>query len=485
MKTIYFLLGLATLASCVPDKPAIERAEIDDRTAVEVLRVSSPPMVREGRYFGFLEPRSTAVISAEVGGKVLEIKVDEGSVVSPGDEMMRIDDEALVLAERLAEQGVASAKLRVAQMAANLEVQKKTLQAQVEQAEAMVVISKARLSSTEKGARYEEKQQFAAALEVAKVARENGKLELDRVKALLEANAATQQQYDGALANYESAKARYNQSLQAKRLVDVGARQEDKDSARAQLAQSEAALAAARAALESLVVQEKELEGAKLQAENAEINLENARLNRSKALVVSLFPTKGVVSERMVETGEMASPGKPLFRLLDMARQDLVLKVASVDVPYLKIGAEVEVHCIGDPTDGPRRGKVQFVSFEAHAQNTTFAVKVELENEDGALRAGQMCEARPKLGTLKLPVVPRDAVLDTPEGKVVMLEEGGKVRERTVVIEMERDGVAAISDGLADGDRVVVVGQRLVRDGDEVNVRAERSEIAADSSAAR
>lgn len=435
------------------------------------------PIVEQGRYFGSLEPRASATITAEVGGKILATPVDEGAKVNKGDLLIQLDEEQFRLAEEQAKAGVEAAKVRVLQMETSLAVQRKTLQAQVDQAEALVTIAKARVSAIEKGARYEERKQVAAALDVAKVAVENGKLELERVKNLLEANAATQQQYDSALANFQSGEARYNQALQAKRLVDVGARQEDKDSARAQVAQAEASLAAAKAALESLKVQEKELEAVKIQARNAEIALENAQLNRSKTHIASMFPQPAVVAVRNVEAGEMAAPGMPLLELLDVGTMRLLLRVPSVDVRHMGVGDDVEVTCIGDEPGQVRKGVVHFIAVQAHAQNTTFAVKVDLPNEDGSLRAGQMCEARPALAVHQRPLVPRDAVLDTPEGKVVMVDDGGTARERTVTIKVERNGIAAIGEGLAEGERVLVLGQRLVRDGDAINVRAERTEV--------
>ncbi len=474
------VIGLA-LVSCVPSKAEIQHAQPDTRTPVEVLTIRVGSIVEEGRYFDSLEHRASATMTAKVGGKILSTPFDEGDKVVKGDLLVGLDEEQLRLSEELAKAGVESAKVRVSQLETNLGVQKKTLQAQVDQAEALVTISKARLSAIEKGARYEERKQVAAALDVAKVAVNNGKLEMERIKNLLDANAATQQQYDSALANYESGAARYNQALQAKRLVDSGARQEDKDSARAQLAQSEASLAAARAALESLQVQEKELEAARIQARNAEIALENAQLNRAKAQVRSYFPHTAVVASRMVEAGEMAAPGMPLMELVDLGVLRLLLRVPSVDVRHLKEGNTVAVTCIGDVPGKVRQGRIEYVAVQAHAQNTTFMVKVELDNPDGSLRAGQMCEARPELQAHTMPLAPRDAVLDTPEGKVVMIDDGGTARERTVKILVERNGLAALSEGLAEGDRIVIVGQRLVRDGDPLNVRAEHTEIPQDA----
>lgn len=471
-------LIVTAVDGCAPAREVVERAEVNDKTPVDVQVVGIGRLSERGDYFGSIEPRSATTVSSEVPGKILDVRVVEGQQVKEGEVLVVLDEEPYRLAEEQAKQVLASARLRVSQIEESLQIQRRTLQANVDSATAMVEMAKARLSLVEKGARYEERRQMASALELAQISKENASVEYGRVKALFDANAATQQMLDGARANAEAAEARYSQAYEAKRMVNNGARVEDKEAARAQVKQAEAGLAAASSALDSLKVQEKELEAAKIQARTAEIGLEAAQLNRSKTQIKSLVKGVAVVSVKYVDRGEMASPGVPLLELLEMSSPQVVMRVPPLEVGYLHEKDPVKVKCMGDEDGKSRDGVIEYVSIQANPQNTTYAVKITLQNPDGRLRAGQICEANPNLETFALPLLPRDAVLDTMEGKAVMvLGDDGKVRERPVKLAAERDGLAAVSEGLAEGEKVLVVGQRLVKDGDPVNVRQERPAV--------
>jgi RND family efflux transporter MFP subunit len=476
-----FLWFLAAVG-CAPGKTEVVKEETDRRTPVETRGVAVGTLAEKGDYFGTVEPRTSTTISAEVPGKVVDLRFEEGQAVREGELLVAIDDETYKLAEEQASNAAAAAALRVTQVEEGLAVQRRTLQANVDSTTALVEAARARLSLVEKGARSEERKQMSAALELARVGKENANIEYERVKALAAANAATQQMLDGARAGAEAADARYEQAFQADAMVHRGARAEDKEAARAMVKQAEAGLAAATSALDSLKVQEKELEAARIMAANAKIAHKMAANNLAKAQVKSPVQGDAVVAARFIEKGEMAAPGMPLFELLDMRYPRLVLRVPPADVRYLKEKQAVTVTCVGDEPNRTRPGQVEMVSVQANPQNTTFAVKVRIDNADGSLRAGQVCQAQPDLARFELPIVPRDAVLDTMEGKAVMVVEGGKARERMVKLAAERDGLAAVSEGLKEGDRVIVVGERSVQDGDEVNVRSQLPPASADAS---
>jgi multidrug efflux pump subunit AcrA (membrane-fusion protein) len=138
----------------------------------------------------------------------------------------------------------------------------------------------------------------------------------------------------------------------------------------------------------------------------------------------------------------------------------------------------VEVTCLGDSPGRTRRGTVRYIPVSADLQNTTFAVKVQLPNEDGSLRGGQLCEASLDLEGFSCPLVHRDDVLDTMEGKSLMtVDAEGRAREVSVRLAVVRRGIACVSEGVEAGTRVIVVGERLAADGELVNVVKEHPPI--------
>jgi multidrug efflux pump subunit AcrA (membrane-fusion protein) len=71
-------------------------------------------------------------------------------------------------------------------------------------------------------------------------------------------------------------------------------------------------------------------------------------------------------------------------------------------------------------------------------------------------------------------VVPQDALVRVEDGYVVFVAEEGPggtfARVRTVVTGANQNNRVVIEDGLEAGDRLIVIGQRSVADGDRLNV---------------
>jgi len=465
---------LAAIASgCVPSQAEIARSEPDNRTAVEVMVARQGKLVERGSYWGTLQPWESVMVSAEVGGQLVDVLVDEGVKVKAGDLLAVIDEEPFRLTEEDATNALEAGKIRVAQLEQAIGIEQRTLEAQLNQATAAVEMARARNQLIEKGARSEEKKQAKAGVEAAKAGKDNARAELERVQAMHSGGAATQQQLDAAQAAWERAAATHEQAVQAHRIVVSGAREEDRESARASVRQAEAALAAVTASQDSLEVRRKELEAARIQIRVAENTLARAKLNRSKTKLASPLERDGIVSLRNVDRGEMVGPGMPLFEIVDMSRMKLVLQVPGRDVNHLQAGDTMPLSCVGSQ-GGELTGKVHYVAVKADDKNFVFPVEVEIANPSGLLRGGQMCQANPDLAEYDEILVPADVVIDTQEGKLVMVVEEGKSRERPVKVAVVRGGKAAISSGLSDGDGVVVVGERLVHDGDNVKVVGER-----------
>lgn len=471
------LLG-AVAAGCTGTKAEVAPAELDGRTSVEIM-IAKKGVVREvGSYYGRIQERRSIIVSAEIGGIAFTVPLEKGDVVRTGDLLLRVDEEPFRLAEEQATQNLAAALLRIDQVEHTIALEEAQIEAGLKQAKAAVDMAQAQLALVEAGARTEEKRQFEAVVDGAEAGMDNAKIQLDRVKSLVAAGAGTQQQLDTTEAAFKSATAGYNQAVQGYRLVRKGARDEDKDAARAALRQAEAAFEGARASLESLAIREKELEATIVQVAQAELALENARLQRSKTRITApLEPDQeALLQMRSVDEGEMVAPGLPLFELLLLDRPRLVFDVSGKDVLYFEEGQTMEVTCHGDRIP-QRKGAVVLIDARANPQNATFPIEVELGNRDGGLRMGMICEVAPELTRYTGVLVPRDAIVDTQGGKTILVEKDGVVRQKGVTIAGIQEGIAAVSEGLEEGERIVVVGTRLAHDGDEVVVRGERPSV--------
>jgi HlyD family secretion protein len=119
------------------------------------------------------------------------------------------------------------------------------------------------------------------------------------------------------------------------------------------------------------------------------------------------------------------------------------------------------------------------------AQGLSFAVKIRLEKTEGVvLRPGMSCRAEIFTEIVDgILAVPIQAVLIDEDRRVsqtryhVFLHEDGVVREAKVTIGLSDDTYQEITDGLSEGDVVIIGPDRVLRDlEDGDNVTASVSE---------
>ena len=175
------------------------------------------------------------------------------------------------------------------------------------------------------------------------------------------------------------------------------------DAAASSLAQAEAALQAAEAQVAALEAgpTAEQLAAAESRVAQATGALEALRLERSRLQVAA--PLEATVLVRQVEPGEVVAPGAPLMTLASLREVRLVLYVPEPDLGRVHLLQTVRVSVDGHP-GRVFTGQVQAiaarpeftprnVATEEERVNTFYAVQVRLPNPDGALKPGMPADA--------------------------------------------------------------------------------------------
>lgn len=142
-----------------------------------------------------------------------------------------------------------------------------------------------------------------------------------------------------------------------------------------------------------------------LLAEVLPLQKQIAQLDDQIAKCRIVNPAAGTVLTRYAETGELATFGKPLYKIADLRRIILRAYVAGDQLGNIRLGQELKV-AIDSPGGGMREfpGKVLWISPKAEFTpkiiqtkdervNLVYAVKIEVEN-DGSLKIGMPGELR-------------------------------------------------------------------------------------------
>ncbi|MCJ2087727.1 efflux RND transporter periplasmic adaptor subunit [Methylobacterium sp. E-005] len=189
-------------------------------------------------------------------------------------------------------------------------------------------------------------------------------------------------------------------------------------------------------------------------------------------------PRDGIVLQRNAIEGMKAAAGDTLFRIGDIATLWVLADVPERDLAGVRVGQPVTVR----PRSAPDRiftGTVGVIYPQVNPQTRATRVRIELANPDGALLPDMYADVEIDTGaTNPVVAVPDDAVIDTGERQIVLLDRGnGRFEPRAVKIGIRGAGYTEIRDGLAVGDRVVTAANFLIDA--ESNLKAALQSMAA------
>jgi len=222
-----------------------------------------------------------AVIIAVSLWRIFRHGAPENEIVLHGNVDIRQVDLAFNANERiervLAEEGD---KVKAGQLLATLDRQR--LQYQASQADAQVRAQENVVAALEAGTRPEDIRKARADMAAAAAEARNAELTFNRLQQLEEKDLISKQQADDAKAAADSSLARLQAAKEALNLAVAGPRKEDIQAAKATM----------NALREALAVARRNLSYADLYA-----------------------PSDGVIQSRILESGDMASPQKPVFTL--------------------------------------------------------------------------------------------------------------------------------------------------------------------------
>src|SRR5438034_11062399 len=205
------------------------------------------------------------------------------------------------------------------------------------------------------------------------------------------------------------------------------------------------------------VSREQTLKGAAAQREAAKARYENAEAQLSYSRITS--PIDGVVTDRPIFAGEMASNGAPMITLMDISQVIARAHVSQDDAKSLKVG-DVASLVLPDAS-ALIPGKVSVISPALDPANATVEVRRQAANPNGRLKPGTSVRAEMIAETVPSAlVIPQAAVLTSSSGNtsVMVVDSENKPRRKPVTLGIRDGGNVQVSEGLASGERVVTIG---------------------------
>jgi len=242
----------------------------------------------------------------------------------------------------------------------------------------------------------------------------------------------------------------------------------------------QAGLARAEAEAENAGAQLARMEGlfkeesvAKQELDNARRAAKVAEAGRQAALAqlsytVIRAPFDGVVVEKKIEVGELASPGQPLVKVEDPSRFRLEATLAESDLKSVARGdlILVVVDALGP---APARGTVTHILPTGDPATHTFLVKIDLPPLPG-LKSGMFGRMQLDKGSASSLVLPKTAVVERGQlTGVFVVGPDTQAHLRYVKVGRSLDGDVEVLSGVNAGERVLADAAKGV-DGAKVEI---------------
>ena len=407
------MIGIAAIASVAGcgGKAASSKAD----AGPPAVPVSAAP-IRQGAIestyslTGTIIAGQQANMSSVISGQVRAVNAQIGDRVTKGELLVQIDDASL--------------------------------RATLAQNEAALAASQARLRSTVAN-NTGSASTTQAGLTSAQVAFDAAASNLKRTQSLFRQGFVSQSAIDQALSQYAAAQS-------GLRTAQVAAQNANMSTGSASSAQSDVASLRAAAAQDAAAVQ--------------------FTLTQIDQAAVTA-PFDGVVTQRSVDPGSLASPGTPLVQVSEMDPAFVAVGIPDSDLGSVSTGTAATITLASVPGRS-WTGTVANLNAATNAGTLSYLARIAIPNPQLALKAGMVANvAFVAARHARALIVPRTAIAATQDGSAVYFVEKGKAKLMAVTVGLQTQDQAEISGaGIAAGKTVITQRPDSLQDGSPVQV---------------
>lgn len=197
-------------------------------------------------------------------------------------------------------------------------------------------------------------------------------------------------------------------------------------------------------------------------AATAELMLARASVDRLELKA----PFSGLVDTVNIERGEWVQTGAPIATILSLDPIVVRAEVSELDIGHVTPGAKAVIKLVNGTE---MAGTVRFVAREASPETRTFPVEISLPNPGQSIPAGMTTDVVLFAEAVRAVTVPKSVITLSTDGQIGVRVAGADNIARFAAIDIIDDtDQGLIVTGVAEGVRIIVAGQDLVRDGDRV-----------------
>lgn len=189
-------------------------------------------------------------------------------------------------------------------------------------------------------------------------------------------------------------------------------------------------------------------------------------------------PADGYIGEKNAEAGDLASPGAPVFKLVQLERVNIVVAIPESEINALKKGAEATVK-IAALDNREFKGLIDEVAVISEGVSHNYNVKVRVSNRDGQLKPGMVAnvyfqqpakDVKTTGSGISIPLIALQVDEQNRNYVYIVDNQGQKAVRREVKRGELMNDVVMITEGLSPSDRIIVSGYQKITSGTPVKI---------------
>ena len=181
-------------------------------------------------------------------------------------------------------------------------------------------------------------------------------------------------------------------------------------------------------------------------------------------------PLSSLLNEISAKTGDYIGIGDPVAQILEIETVKVIVGVPESDVAAIfdLNEAEVIIEALGKRKV---KGTKIFLSRKPRTLSRLFDLELSVPNPDGRILPGMFARVElVKHVFQNALVLPLYAIITQEDERFVFIEKNGRAEKRRVTLGTLVGSNVHITSGLKRGEKVIVVGHRLLDDGQPVEI---------------
>jgi RND family efflux transporter MFP subunit len=218
--------------------------------------------------------------------------------------------------------------------------------------------------------------------------------------------------------------------------------------------------------------------GSEIQYLQAKTNLESLE-NKKASVKAQMDQTtikaqfSGIIDQIFVKQGEMAIPGRPVLRLINLDNIYIEANVSEKYLRHIQKGTEANIYFPN--LEKNISAKVSMIGNFINPANRTFRIVVNVKNKNHSIKPNQLAVIR--LLDLKKEgiVIPSNVILNAPDGssyvyQVITVDGLNRTKKTPIKVGLSYQNETIVYEGLNANALIIDKGSRSIQDNQEVKI---------------